>query len=35
MLRLSAESPDILTRIRNRINVQTFMQTVLAKDIVY
>ena len=35
MLQLSTEPLNTLTRIRNCINVQTFMETVLAKDIVY
>ena len=35
MLRSSAEPPDTPTRIRNRTNVETFMQTVLAEDVVH
>jgi len=35
MLRSSVEPPDTPTRAQNRTNVETFMQTVLAKDIVH
>jgi hypothetical protein len=35
MLRSSVEPPDTPTRIRNRINVETFMQTVLASNVVH
>jgi hypothetical protein len=35
MLRSSVEPLDTPTRLRSRTNVQTFIQTVLAKDIVH
>jgi len=35
MLRSSVEPPDTPTRSPNRANVETFMQTVLAKDLVH
>jgi hypothetical protein len=35
MLRSSVEPPDTPTREQNRTNVETFMQTVLAQDIIH
>ena len=35
MLRSSVEPPDTPTRARHRTNVETFMQTVLARDLVH
>jgi hypothetical protein len=35
MLRLSVEPPDTPTRSRNHANVETFIQMVLAKDLVH
>lgn len=35
MFRSSVEPPDTPTRVRNRTNVETFMRTVLAKDIMH
>ena len=35
MLRSSVEPPDTLTQSRNRANVETFIQTVLTKDLVH
>ena len=35
MLRSSVEPPDTPTRKHNRDNVETFMQTILAKDIIH
>jgi hypothetical protein len=35
MLRSSLEPPDTPTRKHNRDNVETFMQTILAKDIIH
>ena len=35
MLRSSVEPPDTPTRIRNCTNVETFMHTVLAQDVVH
>jgi len=35
MLRSSVEPPDTPTQIQNRANVKTFIETVLAQDIVY
>jgi hypothetical protein len=35
MLRSSVEPPDTPTRLRNHTNVNTFMQNILAKDLVH
>ena len=35
MLRSFVEPPDTPTRKHNRDNVETFMQTILAKDIIH